>query len=269
MPDRGPVEGLIHSPRSEAHSLSFPGFRVAGAGRVRTRAGDAAVAGADLRPRPEPQPEEWCESSRSCGTTEHGDVRPGSAPPRAVAAGRKVRRFSSMTSVSSEATPVSIQGDTVTPQIGRISDRRRFRRRKLRLPCEICVGSQQHRSLITDVTPISLFVQSAARIEVGTAVTVRIEARADFPEIVCPARVVRVRRTSGPLARVIHPGLGLELLERSPGLESLALDLPPPGPAPDRPERPVRDPAPRPSEADLEPEKPGPLGLYRILRRRP
>jgi hypothetical protein len=109
--------------------------------------------------------------------------------------------------------------------------RRRHKRIKRRIPCELTVGSRSFQGIVLDLSVRGLFVQTSANLEHAGEMVVTM-AHEGFPEMMLRARVARVRRVPPGLANVVPPGVGLEILEAPPEFSYLARgeNLPDPGP---------------------------------------
>jgi hypothetical protein len=118
--------------------------------------------------------------------------------------------------------------------------RRRHKRIKRRIPCELTVGSQSFQGIVLDLSPMGLFVQTSASLENAGEVVVTMVPEA-FPRLMMRARVARVRRVPPGLANVVPPGIGLEILEAPPEFAYLAR-----------------------GEKLPEPDPPGPLSRFRV-----
>lgn len=114
--------------------------------------------------------------------------------------------------------------------------RRRHKRLKRRIPCEITVGSQSSQGIVLDVSPGGLFVQTNATLE-GAGEVIVCLAPDGYPEMVLRMRLARVKRVPPRLQGVITGGIGLEVLEAPPEFAYLGRGEPLPNPEPPGPLR--------------------------------
>jgi hypothetical protein len=92
-------------------------------------------------------------------------------------------------------------------------DRRRHKRFKRRISCELVVGDQHHRALATDLSVSGLYLQTKAPLQGVEVVRVIFPPTKERPEIQVKARPVRKRQVPPQLAALTPPGMGLEILE--------------------------------------------------------
>ena len=91
-------------------------------------------------------------------------------------------------------------------------DRRSAKRIARRLPCELTADGQFYRGLVTNLSSTGLFVQTAVALAPGTLVEMRIEGTR-FPTVEVQAEVVRRFLVPGPLASLMHKGVGLRIID--------------------------------------------------------
>jgi len=94
----------------------------------------------------------------------------------------------------------------------RQADRRKFRREKHRVPCDLVIDGKSSTGFVTDFSPRGLFVQTSLTAAEGTPVSVRMR-EPEGEAIELKARVARVRRAHRAMVAVTTPGLGLEVLQ--------------------------------------------------------
>ena len=92
-------------------------------------------------------------------------------------------------------------------------NRRRHKRFRRRIPCQLLIGDECHRGITIDLSISGLYVQTKAVLLGSEVRRVAFPATDDRPEIQLKARPVRKKQVPPPLANVTPPGLGLEVLE--------------------------------------------------------
>lgn len=92
-------------------------------------------------------------------------------------------------------------------------EKRKQRRTRKRLTCEIAVGSERHGAVIRDVSPTGLFVQTRIRLEPDTRIDVVIPQSGGQPGMTLEARVARQRVVPPRLQSSVPGGVGLEVLD--------------------------------------------------------
>jgi hypothetical protein len=92
-------------------------------------------------------------------------------------------------------------------------EKRKQRRTRKRLTCELVIGSERHGAVVRDVAPTGLFVQTRIKLEPDTRVCVVISARAEQPELQLDARVARQRVVPPRLQSSVPGGVGLEVID--------------------------------------------------------
>jgi len=104
------------------------------------------------------------------------------------------------------------------------SDRRRFPRSRLRIPCQLQLPEADHPGFVLDLGPTGLFVQTAATAAPGTAIklTLRDPSRPPFE---LAAKVVRKRASHRSAAVIRAQGLGLEIENAPEAYFQLVLEL--------------------------------------------
>lgn len=89
-------------------------------------------------------------------------------------------------------------------------ERRKERRIKRRMSCEVYDGDRRYRGLVRDVSPRGLFVQMQTAPPFGTRVDVRLRIEREEP-IDLKAVVRRERRVPARLASIAPAGIGLRI----------------------------------------------------------
>lgn len=89
-------------------------------------------------------------------------------------------------------------------------DRRKERRIKRRMSCELFADGRRYRGFVRDVSPRGLFVQMQTAPPFGTEVDVRLRIERE-PAIDLRALVRRERRVPSRLASVAPAGIGLRI----------------------------------------------------------
>jgi len=122
-------------------------------------------------------------------------------------------------------------------------EKRKQRRTRKRLTCELVIGTERHGALVRDVSPRGLFVQTRTKLDPGTQIGVVLGGCGERPDIQMTARVARQRQVPPRLQSSVPGGVGLELIDPPEAFQQLV----PCGPDP------VEDTAPRQSEAASNP----------------
>ena len=100
-------------------------------------------------------------------------------------------------------------------------EKRKQRRLRKRLTCELVVGSERHVALVRDLSPRGMFVQTRARLEPGVRLTVVFAEHEEQPALSVQARVARQRRAPPRLQASVPGGVGLELIDPPAAFENL------------------------------------------------
>lgn len=101
-------------------------------------------------------------------------------------------------------------------------EKRRALRTKHRLTCELSTGSQTYSAVVRDLGPTGLFVQTRARPDANSVITVRFPATAGVPAFAIEAGVARHRNVHPRLQADVQSGIGLEILGRPADYLALA-----------------------------------------------
>ncbi len=94
-------------------------------------------------------------------------------------------------------------------------EKRKQRRTRKRLTCELVIGESRQTVLVRDLSPEGLFVQTRARVDPNSQVRLVFSAKDDLPEIEVDARVARKRDTPPRLQSSVPSGVGLEVIDPS------------------------------------------------------
>jgi len=89
-------------------------------------------------------------------------------------------------------------------------NRRRFDRKKRRIPCQLWVGEREHSALVLDLSPTGLFVQTHAKVQCGERLALRlshVSARLDLV-----VEVVRTKSVPPNLLTVAKGGIGVRIV---------------------------------------------------------
>ncbi len=100
-----------------------------------------------------------------------------------------------------------------TSPINREVEKRKQKRTRHRLTCDLLVGTTRHHAIVRDITPAGLFLQTRARPKPNSVVQVIFPARDGRPEITAEAGVARRRAVPPALQSALPGGVGLELLD--------------------------------------------------------
>jgi hypothetical protein len=111
-------------------------------------------------------------------------------------------------------------------------ERRREKRLRRRMPCDLWVGGRRHHAVVLNLASQGLFVQTRAKPSPGTAVEVRMRTAARTDPIVLQACVARLFLVPSELAVVAGGGVGLQIRSAPNAYLSLLSDIAPRGWAP-------------------------------------
>ncbi len=92
-------------------------------------------------------------------------------------------------------------------------EKRKQRRTRKRLVCELVIGDQRQTVFVRDLSPEGLFVQTRTRIDPNAKVRLAFAAQADLPEMEFDVRVRRKRHTPPRLQSSVPSGVGLEVID--------------------------------------------------------
>jgi hypothetical protein len=92
-------------------------------------------------------------------------------------------------------------------------EKRKQRRTRKRLACELVIGESRQTVLVRDLSPEGLFVQTRAKVDPDTLVRLIFAAQADLPELELEARVARKRHAPPRLQSSVPSGVGLEVID--------------------------------------------------------
>jgi len=94
-------------------------------------------------------------------------------------------------------------------------EKRKQRRTRKRLTCELVIGESRQTVLVRDISPEGLFVQTRARVDPNSTVRLVFAAKDELPAIDVEARVARKRNTPPRLQSSVPSGVGLEVINPS------------------------------------------------------
>ncbi len=94
-------------------------------------------------------------------------------------------------------------------------EKRKQRRTRKRLTCELVIGESRQTVLVRDLSPEGLFVQTRAQVDPNGRVLLVFAAKDDLPAIEVEARVARKRNTPPRLQSSVPSGVGLEVIDPS------------------------------------------------------
>jgi hypothetical protein len=94
-------------------------------------------------------------------------------------------------------------------------EKRKQRRTRKRLTCELVIGESRQTVLVRDISPEGLFVQTRAKVDPNCTVRLVFAAKDDLPAIDVEARVARKRNTPPRLQQSVPSGVGLEVIDPS------------------------------------------------------
>ncbi len=94
-------------------------------------------------------------------------------------------------------------------------EKRKQRRTRKRLTCELVIGESRQTGLVRDLSPEGLFVQTRAKIDPNARVRLVFAAKGDLPAFDVEARVARKRITPPRLQSSVPSGVGLEVIDPS------------------------------------------------------
>jgi hypothetical protein len=100
-------------------------------------------------------------------------------------------------------------------------DRRRSKRIKRRIPCQVVVDGEAHQGIVLDLSLHDMFVQTSATLSRSEQVEVVFPPDGPRPRIALRARVARRKQVPPRLVTITHPGLGLQILEAPPNYERM------------------------------------------------
>ncbi|HXV37348.1 MAG TPA: PilZ domain-containing protein [Myxococcota bacterium] len=92
-------------------------------------------------------------------------------------------------------------------------EKRKQRRTRKRLACELVIGESRESVLVRDLSPEGLFVQTRAKLEPDARVRLVFAAQPDLPGVELEARVARKRSTPPRLQSSVPSGVGLVLID--------------------------------------------------------
>jgi len=92
-------------------------------------------------------------------------------------------------------------------------EKRKQRRTRKRLTCELVIGESRQTVLVRDLSPEGLFVQTRAKVDPNARVRLVFSAQGDLPEMEFEARVTRKRHTPPRLQSSVPSGVGLEVID--------------------------------------------------------
>ncbi|MDX1648995.1 MAG: PilZ domain-containing protein [Myxococcota bacterium] len=90
------------------------------------------------------------------------------------------------------------------------SDKRRFPRQGLRIPCAFRSGEDRGRGFVIDVSADGLFLQTMSRLEPGREVHLHLDPP-EGPAIELIGCVARSRKGHRDAVTVVRPGIGVQL----------------------------------------------------------
>ena len=94
-------------------------------------------------------------------------------------------------------------------------EKRKQRRTRKRLTCEIVIGETRQTVLVRDLSPEGLFVQTRSKVDPNAQVRLVFAAKDDLPAVDVEARVARKRITPPRLQSSVPSGIGLEVIDPS------------------------------------------------------
>lgn len=126
---------------------------------------------------------------------------------------------------------------------------RRAPRTKKRIACSVTVEQRRHSGIVLDLSATGLFVQTSAKAEPGTRITLELSDPSRPEPLVLQASVARQRVVPARLKTVAHGGMGVRIEQAPEEFFTFVAKLQPDEtpPAPPKKEKPA-----------AEPEKPAP-----------
>jgi hypothetical protein len=100
-------------------------------------------------------------------------------------------------------------------------DRRRNKRIKRRIPCQVIVDGEAHQGIVLDLSANDMFVQTSATLSRSEQVEIVFPAEGERPQISLRARVARRKQVPPRLVTITHPGLGLQIIDPPPNYERM------------------------------------------------
>jgi len=94
-------------------------------------------------------------------------------------------------------------------------EKRKQRRTRKRMTCELVIGESRQTVLVRDLSPEGLFVQTRAKVDPNGRVRLVFAAKDDLPGVDVEARVARKRNTPPRLQSSVPSGVGLEVIDPS------------------------------------------------------
>jgi hypothetical protein len=95
-------------------------------------------------------------------------------------------------------------------------EKRREKRSKRRLTCELVVGEDRHSAIVRDISPGGLFLQTRAKPRPESRAQLIFPAHGRQSEIRLEVRVARQRVVPAQLQSAVAGGLGVELIDPPP-----------------------------------------------------
>ncbi len=92
-------------------------------------------------------------------------------------------------------------------------ERRNERRIKRRITCEFFHGEHAYKGFVLDLDELGLFLRTNAVIRTGEEIDIHLAASAGGPAMSLRAEITRRRAVPTALSTLIHPGLGVRILE--------------------------------------------------------
>jgi hypothetical protein len=147
-------------------------------------------------------------------------------------------------------------------------EKRRKRRVRRRIPCELVTSDRRFTGIVLDVSVDGMFVQTSAVLPAGTELRVRVLSTSSTPAFELDARVARAKRVPPQLVSSAAGGMGLRVLRppaefaalQAGGGEEGVTETPAaaPRPAPSQRPIPAAPPAPASRRAPATPPTPPP-----------
>lgn len=92
-------------------------------------------------------------------------------------------------------------------------NRRKFDRKKRRIPCQLWVGEREHSAFVLDLSPSGLFVQTHAKVQCGERLALRLSYEGAGLDLV--VEVARTKPVPPNLLTVAKGGIGVRIVNAS------------------------------------------------------
>lgn len=91
------------------------------------------------------------------------------------------------------------------------NNRRRFNRKKRRIPCQLWVGEREYNALVLDLSPTGLFIQTHAKTQRGDQLALRLPGHGNAV-LDLRVEVVRSKHVPQMLLAAAQGGIGVRIV---------------------------------------------------------